>query len=77
MDGDPWGVEALTRRIAMVAPGDPCSSASETSAVLTRLHRELADVVGVEEARTRFDWALCLVVHDSLAARPAPFAPAA
>jgi predicted GTPase len=77
MNRDPWGLEALTRRIAMVAPADPCSPANETSAQLTRIHRELADAVGPDEARERFDRALLRAVTDTLAARPAPFTPAA
>lgn len=77
MNRDPWGLETLRRRIAMVAPADPCSPARETSAELTRLHRELADAVGPEEARARFDGALLLAVTDTLAARPSPVIPAA
>jgi predicted GTPase len=77
MDRDPWGLETLTRRIATVAPADPCSPAREASAELTRLHRELAEAVGAEEARARFDRALLRAVTETLAARPAPVVPAA
>ena len=55
MHGDPWGLEALTRRIAEV---DPTGPVPEAAAELTRLHRELAVALGPEQARLRFDEAL-------------------
>ena len=55
MNRDPWGLEALTRRIAAV---DPTGPVPEATAELTRLHRELTDALGPEQARVRFDEAL-------------------
>lgn len=73
MDRDPWGVEALTRRIAAV---DPTGPAPEAAAELTRLHRELADALGTEQARIRFDEALRRALSPAAAAGdPRPVGP--
>ena len=77
MDRDPWELQTLAHRIAMVDPSDHCSPAVETSAKLTQLHRELAEALGPDEARVRFDRALYLAVTGAVAARPSPCTPAA
>lgn len=55
MDTEHWGLQALTERIAAV---DPTGPVPEAAAELTRLHRELTEAVGPDEARARFDEAL-------------------
>lgn len=74
MRPDSFSHEALTARIAAI---DLTGPVLETSAALTRLHRDLAATLGPTEARRRFDAALGAAVAENVSSRPTPFLPAA